>query len=202
MESYSAERLHAAIDRIEYWLEANNPVVASSLQPGLAPVAVDSIARERGCALPRELVELYGWRNGMQSDTDMPFTLYHRFMSLQDALDRRDAYRNPVFRLGSPLPGDWIPVLEFQGEFFFIRCDAVGIPGAVVWYWSGEELEIHRVFASLTGLLETAADWYESGAIQVADPIDGLLEMDVRRVRDIFVRRYPDLTFPYYVDEN
>jgi hypothetical protein len=163
--------------------------------------AVFQIARESGCALPRELAELYGWRNGMHSDTDVPFTLYHRFVSLQDALDRRDTYRNPVFRLGSPLPEDWIPVLEFQGEYYFIRCDTVGTSAAVVWYWSGEEPEIHRVFASLTGLLETAADWYESGAIRVADPTGGL-DMDVRRVRDIYVRRYPDLTFPYYVDDN
>lgn len=188
-------RMDAAVERLDAWLVAHNPKVASSLQPGLDSAAATARAEAAGCPLPREVVELLQWHDGMPADTDLPVVWYHRFMSLEDAFERRRTYRGPALRALSPLPHDWLPLFEFQGEFFFTRCGAR--PIAPVWHWSGEEPEFRLVHESLADMLETTATAYERGALSMADPEEGITDMDVRRMHDVYVELNPGGTFPY-----
>lgn len=198
--SYEPSRLSAVVDRLADWLPMNSPAAARALQPGLSSADVVVRSAAEGCQLPPEVVAFYAWHNGMRTDTDVPLVWYHRFMSLDDSFERRRTYQNPVLRAMSPLPDDWFPLFEFEGEFYFTRCQSDQAQ-APIWHWSGEEPEVRLVYANLTVMLETAVDWYERGAVWVVDPEAGALDMDLRQVHSIYIERNPGGTFPYYVPD-
>jgi hypothetical protein len=197
---YEPARLQAAVERLGAWLAANNPAAASALQPGLDSAVVATRAQAENCRLPQEVIDFLRWHDGTRADRDVPLIWYHRFISLQDAFERRRTYGALPMKALSPLPGDWFPLFEFQGEFYFTRCQS-DHPNALIWHWSGEEPELRLVFGSLTALLETAVDWYERGAVWVADAQTGALDMNIRQVHDIYVERNPGRTFPYHVPD-
>jgi len=200
-EDYEPARLTAALARLESWVDENNPVVAAALQPGLDAGVAAARAEAAGCRLPREILDFLEWHNGMPADTDVPLIWYHRFMSMDDALERRGTYRNPFLSLTAAVPPDWFPVFEFQGEYYFTRCQS-GHDVARIWHWLNEEPETRPAFGSLTDLIETAVEWYERGAVSVVDRSTGMLEEDLPRVREIYERHNPGYRFPYRVPDS
>ena len=199
-EPYDPTRMGTAAGRMAEWLAVNNPTAALALQPGLDAAAVTARSQTEGCALPEEVTALLRWHNGMRAATDVPLIWYHRVLSLEDSFERRRTYRNPVLRATLPLPDDWFPIFEFQGEFYFTRCQSEQ-PQASIWHWSGEDPELRPVFGSLAALLETALAWYERGAVWVADPNTGMLDSNLAQVFGIYSELNPGYTFPYHVPE-
>lgn len=197
-DPYDRERMNAALERVGGWMESENPVAYAALQDGQSGASVRARLAGDGCEAPQEVVDLMEWRDGMRADADVPFAWYHRLLSVDDMIARRRTYREPMFAFIA-LPADWLPLLEFEGEFFFTRCDSAGPAGAPVWHWSGEEPEMRLVHASVTSMLETSAAMYERGALTIADAEVGVTDMDAQRARDIHAELDPGMTFPYYV---
>jgi len=56
--------LTTALNRIYNWLERHRPSDALFLQPGLSKAEIEILAKELPFQLPQEVIELYQWRNG------------------------------------------------------------------------------------------------------------------------------------------
>ena len=79
-----------ALDRIQNWLQQNKPSYAYSLQPGLAYEEIEEKVKNLPFRLPKEVYELYQWRNGMRTRKGEKIAqFFHRytFLSLEDAID-------------------------------------------------------------------------------------------------------------------
>ena len=211
-----------ALGRIEAWLAAHAPRVAAALRPPLPRATVEALTAGLPCRLPEEVYALYGWHDGTE-EVAGSFIWYHDFLPLEVALD---AYRQllasdaEVQRMlaadewyqrrvaaGEEAPEHpfwdpaWFPLFAFQGEYYLVDCG--GPPGqpAPVRYFFGHYTEHPVVCADLAALLQTAAAWYERGAVWVDDPETGALDDDLPRVRNIHQELNPGLPFPYRVPE-
>ncbi len=72
------------LDLLESWRTAHDPIWEHDLKPGLEGQAIERLAKSlRPYKLPRELYELYGWRDGQSGDSDF-FDL--GFSSLEQAV--------------------------------------------------------------------------------------------------------------------
>ncbi|WP_375510108.1 SMI1/KNR4 family protein [uncultured Nostoc sp.] len=79
-----------ALDRIINWLQQNKPSYASSLQPGLTYEEIEKKVKNLPFSLPREVYELYQWRNGMRickGEKIAQFFHGYTFLSLENAID-------------------------------------------------------------------------------------------------------------------
>ncbi|OYD98753.1 hypothetical protein CDG77_04670 [Nostoc sp. 'Peltigera membranacea cyanobiont' 213] len=79
-----------ALDRILNWFQQNKPSYAFSLQPGLAYEEIEEKVKNLPFTLPREVYELYQWRNGMRickGEKIAQFFHGYTFLSLEDAID-------------------------------------------------------------------------------------------------------------------
>ena len=184
VQAFDSSTLRSALERIVQWHvrhETNTPAV---LRPGLGQVELERQLEKLPCRLPQEIQALYAWHDGTDV-TDDEFIWYHYFPSLESAIN---SYR----RLTSTgfLPPDEFPVLEFEGEYYVVRCSDHVVDTSPVWHVYHNP-ERHVNFVSFTAFMETAAEWYETGAAE-AD--------DLRRLSEIHQHYNPDAVFPYAVD--
>lgn len=193
--SYDKGRLIKALQRIKAWHERSAPEVAESLKPGLDEKVILERFQRLGLEPPRELVELYKWRNGCESASNIPFIWYHDFMSLNSAVSEYKTLLNDWKDLGWRAP--WFPVFQFQGEFYFIPCQGPGQEATPVRFFFIEETETKPVYVNLTVMMETMAEVFESGAVWLDKPW-GALKDDIERIREIHGRHNPGLIFPYF----
>ncbi|MEH1934323.1 MAG: hypothetical protein V7L14_11495 [Nostoc sp.] len=81
-----------ALDRILNWLQQKKPFYASSLQPGLVYEEIEEKVKSLPFRLPREVYELYQWRNGMccigKGEKIAQFFHGYTFLSLENAIDQ------------------------------------------------------------------------------------------------------------------
>ncbi|QLE44261.1 SMI1/KNR4 family protein [Nostoc sp. C052] len=83
-------QLTDALDIILNWLQQNKPSYAYSLQPGLAYEEIEEKVKNLPFRLPKEVYELYQWRNGMcilKGEKIAQFFHGYTFLSLEDAID-------------------------------------------------------------------------------------------------------------------
>ena len=81
-----------ALEIILNWLQQNKPSYASSLQPGLVYEEIEQKVKNLPFRLPREVYELYQWRNGVCiSKGEKIAQFFHgytyTFLSLENAID-------------------------------------------------------------------------------------------------------------------
>ncbi|HWM93665.1 MAG TPA: SMI1/KNR4 family protein [Thermoanaerobaculia bacterium] len=191
----SRETLIQALERIRAWSEAENPVVARALQPGLSEAEIDERTSELPFRLPREVRWLYGWRNGTGGAGD--FLLYHHWLSLEDAIKEYRGLRDLAI-VG--WDERWFPVFSFQEEYFFLPCGKEPEEALPVLFYFTENTDTPISFTSLTTLAVTQAEALETGAAWVQDKKMGFLEMHNGSYSKIHQRHNPGATYPYYID--
>jgi cell wall assembly regulator SMI1 len=195
-KSYDPAVLRDALDRILKWHEQHKTPVASVLRKGLTKEEIHKATEWLGFSLPDEVVTLYEWRNGMKAGTDAPFIWYHDFMSLEAI---RDEYRKltvtwPFYDWSN----NWLPLFQFEGEYYFVACTKEPSPALPVRFHMSEETEHPAVYTSLTSMMLTAAECFESGAVTLANK-DGALKEDIRKIAEIHRKHNPGLPFNYAV---
>lgn len=180
-------RLLAAADRIREWHDENG--TGLSLNDAMSGSSALVATLEFGCDLPEELLALWRWRNGESSDV---FTWYHRFLSLEDALAEYHALiRSPVYAWQP----NWIPVFEFQEEWYFVECARTAVAGAPVSLYFSETGPLYA-YVNLTTFLDTMATAMARGAVRWEN---GAWQQDEGMLKNIHDELNASGTFPYAV---
>lgn len=162
-------------------MKARGSAPRQDFLPGLDRREIDGLTGSLPFRLPKDVIALYAWHNGMTpGGTVLPRLV---FPSLQTAVARyaENIERN---RNGRPYPDgvptgpdgrvldwpeallpwgdDWFPVFESGGCDHFLRCGHIG--GGELWYWCPEFGDLGWESDTLRDFLEEAAQIYETGA--------------------------------------
>ena len=193
VEKADRAALEAALERIRIWLEANNPVVANKLLPGLTEEEIEELTADLPFRLPQEVLWLYQWRGGVDLLAG-DFMWYHRWMTLEAAIDEYRSLRRTVY-MG--WKRSWFPLFETQEEYYFVKCGATAVEAAPVYFFFNEDPEVSVAYINLRTLAETVAACYERGVVEVVDAAEGFTEGDAAAIARVHREFNPGVEFPY-----
>jgi cell wall assembly regulator SMI1 len=188
--------LTVALERIMKWLRTNQPKYADSFLLGLKCQEIQIIEVEFGFKLPKEIHELYQWRNGMTTDAKALCFPTLEFLPISRAIEYSKGCNQYIEERQKNLidDGEWY---EISPLFIFIENNGnfCGIPLVkdrreklpIVDVGEGD---MPRIFyASLTDMMLTLAECYETGAYYLDD--EGFICEDEDKFAQIF-RKYND----------
>lgn len=195
--AHNPQLLDASLLKIEQWHIEHGTQIPTLLNPGLTDEGIDARFKDIGCLPTNELRALWKWRNG-HSDTGIGQWLvwYHQFLPLDDAIDEYRRLKSSPF---SGWNRYWIPVFQFQGEWYFVECGDREVPASPLMHYFIESGMSHN-YVSLTTYLATASQWFEEGAVY-AEGVEANMADSIAHVARIHARLNPGLPFPYYVPE-
>ncbi len=155
-----------SLNQILEWHRQNNTPAARLLQPGLPEDEILRMLAAVPFKVPREFVELYRWRNGtaMGGDEEDPSLFeIHRFLPLDEAI-RNFQETYPEVKDEHEL-SDWVQVFQdVTGDGYGVLGSAQTAERApVVLHMEGEG--VHKVFISLTKMMQTVAAAFQQGAM-------------------------------------
>lgn len=177
--------LTQALNRILEWHKPHNPQFADYLQPSLSINEIDNLAKDLPFQLPTELYTLYQWRNGSQQreydcqDPDYQFAAIFdgwTFRPLQDVVKiyctkftnysygncskHEDNYHSCLknFHLLSIF---YCIHYTYDGKYWLNKRS--GLSPIILTSFDEGELAIRRKYSSLTSMMLTLAEYYESG---------------------------------------
>ena len=190
------EAMLDALSRIEGWHARERTGLTSALRGGVPVAELDAAEARLGCRLPDDLRALWRWRDGhTDADGGAAFAWYHQLLPLHEALAQHDALR------ATPRSGwhaSWLPVLYFEGEWYFVECGTRPTAASPLMYYFAESGPA-PAYASLGTYVATMAEAMATGAVTHAG--DGL-DADEAALAAIHARRNPGLPFPYHVADN
>lgn len=169
-------KLRDSLEKILVWQERNRPEYATTFQPGLTEEEIEEKVKDIPFKLPKEVYELYQWRNGSTFDYFLPgsgfiflpleraieeYELNADTYSSDDEYDESEDYWNPYY----------FPIF-FEGieNFFVIGSDKQQEKSPVIYYFI--EDGSHDVFcSSLTKMIQVIAECYETGAYYITEEV-------------------------------
>lgn len=169
-----------------------NPTLRASLRKGLSKTQIKERTRDFPFRLPREVEELYQWRDGMNVEVhDDSLFHNHYFLPLHKALE--EYQMNLTWRVlsdGDPtIVPNLLPLFSFQGEFYGAYCRREKQDTAPIYFVFHSE---SIVYDSLTSMLSAILECYETGAYQPTIENDTVATIvDEQRVAEIKLRWNP-----------
>ncbi|MEC4806817.1 MAG: HEAT repeat domain-containing protein [Jaaginema sp. PMC 1079.18] len=160
-----------ALNRILAWIEQYKPCYLECLQPGLSKTEINSLARQLPFQLPTEIYELYQWRNGaiegdLVRDTAWLFGNW-TFMPLQEAIEYSNKWCRSYWYAAHQMQFPVSTLTLFYssqarclGEVLFSE----GLKNSLVILQEIESGGFSKKYASLTQMMLTIAECYETGA--------------------------------------
>jgi cell wall assembly regulator SMI1 len=186
-EGYDKKELLASLKYIELFHKLNK--TGLKLNASAKSQDIKEAEYVFGCVLPEELQVLWTWHNGESTDK---FIWYHRFLSTTDSISQ---YRS--LRLTGILSWkkNWIPVFEYQGEWYGVQCgDTTPKASPVIFYFTESGNAV--AYTNLTRYMQVMAQSMKSGGLKwKADWWDD----DVITVSKLHAELNPGIKFPYYV---
>ncbi len=182
-------RLEGALLEIERWHRDHGTGV--TLRPGLADDGLRALEAELECRLPDEVRSLWALRDGEPTNGVI---WYHRFLPAEEALAEWRSLQGNFF---VRWPRSWVPLFEFEGEWYFAICDKEPRKASPVGYFFLED-EPRVAYVSVTAMLETAAATLREGVV-TWNPA-GTLDGDENAIAAIHARYNPGATFPYALE--
>lgn len=177
-----------ALNRILSWIEQNKPWYVEYLNPGLSISEIEEIAKDLPCQLPPEVYELYQWRNGARKgdlgqETAWLFENW-TFRPLQEILARYQKYLSEK-RLWGTHQIKTIPYFKNFKRLGIFYNAGQGKTGSI-WihnnlefcpvifeYCEEGDLSILQKYTSLTSMMLTMAECYETGAYYIEPEMYG-----------------------------
>jgi cell wall assembly regulator SMI1 len=191
--------LTAGLERIMKWLEENQPEYAVSFLPGLQYEEIKLVEAEINFKLPKEIYELYQWRNGTQEDAKAICFPTINFLPISRSVKSSKGC-NEYIEKYKKLVGEEGQWYETSPLFLFIENNGnyCGIP--LVEYQEEKlvvveigEGEMARIFyASLTDMMLTLAECYETGAYYLNE--HNFINEDKGKADRVFYKYNADLT--------
>jgi hypothetical protein len=181
------------LEQILEWHRKNQTPVAQLLQPGLSEDEILTRLEPVPFKMSREFVELYKWRNGMDTGglrDDNSLFEYHAFLPLDEALSN--------FEISYPIMKEFYELTDWIQVFADAAGDGYGLSGAeqvverapVVFLFEGEGVQV--VFESLTKMMETVAASFEQGVMTWDE---GQLEIDFFGWGEVAHRLNPEIKY-------
>ncbi|MBV6627981.1 MAG: SMI1/KNR4 family protein [Rivularia sp. (in: Bacteria)] len=203
-----------SLNRIMQWLEKNRPDYAASFLPGLSDAEIREKLASVELELPEEIYELYRWRNGVEDGEDSKSVIYPcmEFMPLDEAieyyedfienfinlLDERDEDCQDVFKL---LDSSQVNIYGNKLIFPFCRSNcsfcAVLLSEEQQQHSMiidiADELSLSVIYRSLTSMMQTLAEYLETGAHYLDEQQEYYLNGDEEKMLPIFQKYNPGL---------
>lgn len=169
-------KLRDSLEKILVWQQRNRPEYAATFQPGLTEEEIEEKVKDIPFKLPKEVYELYQWRNGSTFDYFLPGSGF-LFLPLERAIEEYELNADTYSTDDEyDEPGDyWNPYyfpIFFEGieNFFVIGSDEQQKESPVIYYFI--EDGSHDVFcSSLTKMLQVIAECYETGAYYITEEV-------------------------------
>ncbi|MGB3757344.1 MAG: SMI1/KNR4 family protein [Rivularia sp. (in: cyanobacteria)] len=184
--------LTQALNRIMTWLSENQPSFAASFLPGLTNEQIHAAVQHLPFELPEEIYELYRWRNGTQERHDCDFYPAMEFLTIEKAVK---LYEDIATNDGTE------EEIRFEGYKFFtfivtdndftnILIGTKEKPLPVIYFYA-EDCETEIAYSSLTNMMLTIAECYETGAYYLTE--DGFVEQNEVKSAEIFRKYNPNI---------
>lgn len=194
-ETFEAADMIASLDQILAWHQTHQTDIPAALNPGQDRAAILEAFAELPCQPTEELLQLWEWHNGTQP-VHSPFIWYHNFLSVEAAIaEYKSLTKNPLI----PWREEWLPIFEFEGEWYFVECYQDIKPASPVGYYFLEDTETYYTYLSLTRMIETSAAYFEQNGV-VWDQDEGGMVEEIRHVFDIHQTFNDGAQFPYHVE--
>jgi SMI1 / KNR4 family (SUKH-1) len=163
-------QLTNTLDRIQTWLKSNYPIVAEFIPSGLTIEEIREITSRLPFTLPKEVNELYQWSRGHNKDTLSSFTsIFDPYegmshSSLQLAIETQTSFENLPEELALEyISKQLFPLFELEGSYLCVIRDYEDNKSSPVILVS-QIGEITIRYSSLTSMMQTIAESFESGA--------------------------------------
>lgn len=176
-----------ALNRILIWLQQNKPDYVECLQPGLSKVEIDNLVQDLPFTIPQEIYELYQWQNGAKGEgMDIAalfggWSFYPLERVILDYQSAQEKTKNllfqkiPLIKMSqfNPYIDNFSPFLIFQHadewrhEGSLWLNNNLGFCPVVFDYFDQGNLELTRMYTSLTSMMQTIAECYETGAYYI-----------------------------------
>ncbi|MEC4811699.1 MAG: HEAT repeat domain-containing protein, partial [Scytonema sp. PMC 1069.18] len=173
-----------ALNQILKWIKKNKPWYVKYLQPGLSRGEIENLVRDLQIQLPSEVYELYQWRNGasegdLGQETAWLFQNW-TFKPLQEVVAQykkslsnqpnRDLSRNQCNSYFSNFERLEIFYNPWQSQTGLILINTIlDFCPVILEYFDEGDLSILQKYTSITTMMQTMAECYETGAYYI-DP--------------------------------
>lgn len=181
--------LKISLEKIINLLRVNYPATASPLQSGLTVQEIATLTQDMSFKLPLEVYELFQCCNGEHVPIAPSLVLF----SLDNALE--ESMRSSWMKGDKIINSDYaLPIFHGDGkDFYFVLCNQEQKSTSPVWcVFAGEGPQVYA--ASLTSLILTLAECYETGAYYIyfdEECDDFVFGEDLEKVEQIFQKYNP-----------
>ncbi len=190
--------LTEALERIMNWQHKHQPEYAASFLPGLKTDEIESVEEELGFKLPKEIYDLYQWRNGTEEDTKALCFPSIQFLPLSRAIEYSQGC-NEYIESGKEFVTEESEWYEISPLFVFIEnnCDFGGVPLIAPQREKFPvfillEAAMPKIFyTSITDMMLTLAECYETGAYYLNR--DGYICEDECKYASVLRKYNPDI---------
>ncbi len=180
--------LTQALNRIMAWLSANQALFANSFLPGLTNEQIYAAVKHLPFELPEEIYELYRWRNGTEAEHDcviypaIDFLILEEAIKFQENIATLDNTEIEIRFEGYKL----FPFIANDAEISNVLVKDKQEKSSPVLYFAHEDCEPKIAYSSLTNMMLTIAECYETGAYYLSE--DGFVEENKAKVAQILCK--------------
>ncbi|MCC3405652.1 MAG: HEAT repeat domain-containing protein [Microcoleus sp. PH2017_10_PVI_O_A] len=195
--------LNQALHRILKWLEEHKPEAISLLQPGLSNREIEELVKDLPIHFPQEVYDLYKWKNGSEDSPAQENVAYifngFSFYPLEDAIK---IYRHKLIERNWSTrnintPG-WIEIFfcyigkEVGG---YVVIDGSQETRQVIFTYNKDGDEVTARYTSLTSMITTIAECYETGAYSISKHEDftGTVIKDYQKAHQIWCKHNSEI---------
>ena len=192
-------KLKQSLEKILAWQKINRPEYAAKFQPGLTEEEIEEKLKDIPFRLPREVYQLYQWRNGSTFDYFLPGAGFI-FLPLERAIEEYEVNAE-IHSTNLEYYGDdfgWNPYyfpifFEWIENFFVIGSDKQQEESPVIYYFI--EDGSHDIFcSSLTKMIQVISECYDTGAYYITEEAGRqFLEEDEVKVAQVLGKYNPEL---------
>lgn len=152
------------LEEIEKYLEKQNANIFKRLQPGLNPSYTEQLLKGIGVYNNDELLELYGWKNGIQYESnwvigEVDFFSSGLIVSAEDMIKTYKLFNEKDFMKDETL----LPIFtDGSGDYVLYKTNKHNQPGQLFLYAPSLLLsaEPESIYDSLTSLFKTVIECY------------------------------------------
>lgn len=181
-------KLTQALSEIISWLQINNPEAISRFRQGLSINQIEEITSYFPFMIPKEVSELYQFSNGGIVLGDYDLIMY----SLESALE--NSYHWESYKETPSSDNQILTIFHGDGhDVYYALCDKEEKKSSPIWCaFSGLKSSIYA--SSLTNLMLTVAECYQTGAYYTKFDEQGDLEIeiDLNKFEKIFQKYNPE----------
>ena len=193
VSNFNERELKDALRLIRHWHQKSESRLLEGLQPSLGRQETVARLEKINCKPPEEYLILYEWHNG--SSDRGPLLWYHNFMPIERALAERERM---LELLGPSWKPTWLPVFEFEGEYYFIDCLPDSGAALPVYYFFLEEPEITYAYVNLTSMMKTAKELMESNVVALHSDFS-FDDKGIDKIYEVYRRHNKETNFPYAI---